>query len=214
MPWAPVWAVLFFVMILLLGTGSQFVSMEGFVTAVVDAFPEYLRYGRRREWFIFGSCAFSFLVGLSMVTRGGIYVFQLFDYYGSSGICLLWTCFFEALVIGWLYGTRRFDDNITNMLGFRIFSGFKICWKYFTPLVTAGIFAFSIYQYTPVKYNGTYQYPRWAIAFGLCLALSSMLQVPAYILYRLFVRRRPEETNFTLKQKLQVSLTSIEPERK
>lgn len=43
MPLAPVWAVFFFVMLLLLGTGSQFVAMEGFVTAVVDIFPNYLR---------------------------------------------------------------------------------------------------------------------------------------------------------------------------
>ena len=214
MPWAPVWAILFFLMILLLGTGSQFVSMEGFITAVVDTFPGYLRYGRRREWFIFGSCAFSFLVGLSMVTRGGVYVFQLFDYYGSSGICLLWMCFFEAVVIAWLYGAKRFEDNIADMLGFRIFTGFQICWRYCTPLVTAGIFAFSIYQWAPVKYNGVYTYPSWAIAFGLCLAMSSMLQVPGYILYRLFVQRRPEETNFTLKQKLQASLRTVEPERK
>lgn len=210
MPWAPVWAVLFFVMILLLGTGSQFVSMEGFVTAVVDTFPNYLRYGKRREWFIFGLCAFSFCVGLSMVTRGGVYVFQLFDFYGSSGICLLWICFFEATVIAWLYGADRFNDNITDMLGFRIFSVFKICWKYATPLITTAIFSFSVFRYQPVKYNGVYEYPSWAIAFGLCLAMCSMLQVPAYVIYRLFIERRPEEANFTLKQKIQASLKPIE----
>lgn len=69
MPLAPVWAVFFFVMILLLGTGSQFVAMEGFVTAIVDIFPGYLRYGKRREYFIAGTCLVSFLIGLFMVTR-------------------------------------------------------------------------------------------------------------------------------------------------
>lgn len=69
MPGGPIWAVLFFVMILLLGLGSQFVGVEGFVTALVDVFPQYLRYGRRREWFIFATCLVSYIIGLSMVTR-------------------------------------------------------------------------------------------------------------------------------------------------
>lgn len=69
MPGSSFWAVMFFVMILLLGLGSQFVGVEGFVTAMVDLFPQYLRIGKRREWFISGVCFVSFLIGLSMVTR-------------------------------------------------------------------------------------------------------------------------------------------------
>lgn len=69
MPWSSFWAVMFFTMILMLGLGSQFVGVEGFVTAMVDLFPGYLRYGRRREWFIAGTCVVSYLIGLTMVTR-------------------------------------------------------------------------------------------------------------------------------------------------
>jgi len=69
MPGAHVWAVLFFAMITLLGLGTQFVCVEAFVTAVVDVFPKYLRYGRRREWFILTTCLVSYLIGLAMVTR-------------------------------------------------------------------------------------------------------------------------------------------------
>lgn len=52
MPWAPLWSVLFFFMIILLGLNSQFVGVEGFVTAVVDVVPHILRVGHRREIFI------------------------------------------------------------------------------------------------------------------------------------------------------------------
>lgn len=69
MPGSSLWAVMFFIMILMLGMGSQFVGVEGFVTASVDLFPQYLRIGKRREWFILGVCIVSFLIGLSMVTR-------------------------------------------------------------------------------------------------------------------------------------------------
>nr|QKX08456.1 beta-alanine transporter-1 [Mytilus coruscus] len=103
MPAAPFWSVLFFVMILLLGLDSQFVGVEGFVTAIVDYFPHQLRRGKRREIFIGCVCIFCFTIGLSMVTEGGMYVFQLFDYYAASRIVLVMT-FFECVVVAYIYG--------------------------------------------------------------------------------------------------------------
>ena len=68
MPLPQLWAVLFFVMIILIGLDSQFVGVEGFVTVICDAFPSVRRRGRR-EVFIAFYCLVSFLVGLTMVTN-------------------------------------------------------------------------------------------------------------------------------------------------
>jgi len=64
-----VFSVCFFLMIIMLGIGSQFVGVEGFVTAVVDVVPGYLRVGYRRQIFVAIVTLISYLIGLTMVTN-------------------------------------------------------------------------------------------------------------------------------------------------
>ena len=68
MPIPQLWAVLFFVMIILIGLDSQFVGVEAIITVVMDFFPK-LRKGHRREMFIACYCMVSFLIGLTMITN-------------------------------------------------------------------------------------------------------------------------------------------------
>lgn len=133
-----------------------------------------------------------------------MYVFQLFDFYGASGMCLLWFCFFEAIVIGWIYGGDRFNENIEEMIGFKMHRWFVISWRFFTPVITLAIFVFSLIKYKAIKYNDVYEYPTWAIAFGWCLAFSSMIAVPIHVVYAFYT------TPGTFKEKW-ITLTSPTP---
>lgn len=180
MPVAPLWSILFFFMVILLGLDSEFVGVEGFVTAIVDLFPNHLRRGHRKEIFIALCSAFWFLIGLSMVTEGGMYVFQLFDFYSASGSALLWVALFESVAVGWVYGGDRFYDNMASMIGFRINPWIKWCWKYLTPTFCLGIFIFSLASYKPLEYND-YSYPVWGQVIGWWMALSSILCIPGYM---------------------------------
>jgi len=63
MPVAPLWSVLFFIMLFTLGVDSQFAMLETVVTAVVDEFPVLSR-GRRKIAVVGAFCIVMFLLGL------------------------------------------------------------------------------------------------------------------------------------------------------
>ncbi|XP_053226551.1 sodium- and chloride-dependent creatine transporter 1 isoform X1 [Podarcis raffonei] len=185
MPVAPLWAALFFFMLLLLGLDSQFVGVEGFITGILDFFPAAYTFRFQREVIVAVSCAVCFFLELSMVTEGGMYVFQLFDYYSASGTTLLWQAFWECIAVGWVYGADRFMDDIACMIGYRPSLWMKWCWMFLTPLICLGVFLFNVAYYKPLIYNNSYIYPWWGEAIGWGFALSSMLCVPLTALYKL-----------------------------
>ncbi|XP_078509883.1 sodium- and chloride-dependent GABA transporter 2-like [Lissotriton helveticus] len=185
MPCAPLWACLFFLMIILLGLDSEFAGVEGLVTAMIDMYPNIFRQKHRRELLILFISIFSYLIGLVMLTEGGIYVFQLFDYYAASGMCLLCVAIFQSICIGWVYGADKFYHNIEHMIGYRPLPVMKYCWRFVTPALCLATFLFSVIKYTPLTYNKKYVYPWWADAIGWVLAISSIIWIPLWIIYKL-----------------------------
>ncbi|XP_072136306.1 sodium- and chloride-dependent creatine transporter 1-like isoform X2 [Mobula birostris] len=185
MPIAPLWAALFFFMLLVLGLDSQFVGVEGFITGLMDLLPASMAGTIRRELVVAICCLICFLIDLSMVTNGGMYIFQLFDYYSASGITLLWQAFWECVVVAWVYGAERFIGDITRMIGYRPFPWIKWCWLFITPCVCVGIFLFHVVNYKPLTYNKSYVYPWWGETFGWFLALASMACIPTTVLIKL-----------------------------
>lgn len=207
MPLAPLWSALFFFMIILLGLDSEFVGIEGFVTAVVDSYPQYLRRGYRKEIFTAVVCAVWFLLGLTMVTEGGMYVFQLFDHYSGSGSVLLLVVICECLAMGWLYGRNRFYDNMKSMLGFQINPWIGWCWCFFAPSFCAFIFIFNLVTYKPMSY-GPYVYPGWGQAIGWLLTATSLTCIPAVMIYKLI------KTTGTIRERLnKLIIPDIEEKR-
>uniref|UniRef100_A0A672QFB6 Transporter n=1 Tax=Sinocyclocheilus grahami TaxID=75366 RepID=A0A672QFB6_SINGR len=185
MPLPTFWAILFFIMLLLLGLDSQFVEVEGQITSLVDLYPSFLRKGYRREIFIAIVCFVSYLLGLTMVTEGGMYVFQLFDYYAASGVCLLWVAFFECIAVAWVYGADNFYDAIEEMIGYRPNPWMKWSWTVITPFLCVGCFVFSLVKYMPLRYNKVYEYPDWSIGVGWTLALTSMICIPMVVVIKI-----------------------------
>merc|ERR1719270_1852620 len=90
MPLSPIWSILFFIMLLSLGFGTQFSTTETVVTVLQDQFPA-LR-GKNRKWLTLCVCSFMYICGLFMITEGGMYVLQLVDNHSAT---------YSALILGY-----------------------------------------------------------------------------------------------------------------
>jgi len=179
LPFSNMWAILFFVMIFMLGISTLLTDTLALMTSMGDLYPSLFRGGKYRKAAFMGvGCFGLYLIGLSMVTQGGMYILQLFDFYGASGFTLLWTATWQCIAVAWVYGDEKFYDTLENMVGYRPGPYYKVCWKFLCPAVNIGIFLFSIAKYEPLKYDGTYEYPWWGHMFGWGLALTSMVCIP------------------------------------
>uniref|UniRef100_A0A8C7PAX8 Transporter n=1 Tax=Oncorhynchus mykiss TaxID=8022 RepID=A0A8C7PAX8_ONCMY len=186
MPLPQLWSICFFVMVILLGADTQFVSLECLMTSVTDMFPTVFRRGYRRELLLLCLCSVCFFLGLLLVTEGGLYFLQLFDHYVCSGNNLLLLSVCQSIAIGWIYGVDRLYDNIEDMIGYRPWPVIKYCWLYVTPTVCLGTFIFSLVQYKPLKFNKTYLYPDWAYALGWFLGLACVALVPLWMIWKVY----------------------------
>ncbi|XP_049589297.1 sodium- and chloride-dependent GABA transporter 2 isoform X1 [Syngnathus scovelli] len=201
MPFPQIWAIFFFIMIILLGLDSEFVGLEALATGICDLKPSFFHIGHRRKLLLLFISVFCFFIGLVMVTEGGLYIFQLFDYYSCSGMTLLLFAIFQSVSVGWVYGADRFYDNIEDMIGYRPLPLIKHCLKYVTPVICMGTFIFSLVKYKPLKFNNTIEYPWWGYALGWWFTLSSTLNVPLWMVYKLIT------TPGTLRQRFAILCT-------
>ncbi|XP_015752629.1 PREDICTED: sodium- and chloride-dependent GABA transporter 1-like [Acropora digitifera] len=182
MPGASVWAVLFFFMLFNIGLGSQFVFTETTMTGLMESFS---KCRSRKGLTLLVLCAVSYLIGLSCVTKGGIYVLNLFDSH-SGGLSLVLVVIFEAVAVSWGYGVEKFCGNIYLMIGKRPNAYFRICWKYITPAVGTLILLGSLAQWKKCTYGG-YVYPGWVQAVAWMLTLCCFVTVPIGAIAQIFL---------------------------
>jgi len=123
-------------MLIMLGLDSQFGQVEIVAACLIEHYPQKL--SRFRELVVLVLCVLLFLMGLSCVTNGGIFVFNLFDSF-SAGLSLLFIVFLELIVVAWIYGVDRFSRDVEAMIGHPISKWWLICWKYLSPLMVLNL---------------------------------------------------------------------------
>uniref|UniRef100_A0A8C3MB20 Transporter n=3 Tax=Passeriformes TaxID=9126 RepID=A0A8C3MB20_GEOPR len=188
------WAVVFFIMLLTLGIDSSMGGMEAVITGLADDFHLLKQH---RKLFTFGVSFGTFLLALFCITNGGIYVLTLLDTF-AAGTSILFAVLMEAIGVSWFYGVDRFSEDIQQMMGFKPGLYWRLCWKFVSPAFLLFVVIVSIINFKPLTYDD-YTFPLWANRIGWGIALSSMVLVPAYIIYKFMnVRGTFKEVSGTL----------------
>ncbi|XP_035989249.1 sodium- and chloride-dependent transporter XTRP3 isoform X4 [Fundulus heteroclitus] len=201
MPLSQLWSVLYFIMLLMLGMGS----MLGNITAIITPLRDFKVlscistevFNGKKKCIV---CFICLLLGLGFTTTSGNYWFTMFNDYGAT-FSLLFIVLIEVITVSYIYGIKRFERDIEDMLGHRPNWYWKIMWAGVSPLLLIGLFLFYIINYiqggTPTYQawnkdlgkSEQIEYPLFGQAFiGLLLA-SSVSCVPLTALY-VFCQRR------------------------
>nr|WLN44341.1 NTT9 [Sinonovacula rivularis] len=172
------WAIIFFVLLITLGLDSTFGGLESVITAFCDISPTL---AKRRELFVLAVVVYCFLGGIPTTTYGGQYVITLMDTHAAP-VALIFICFIEAIAVNWFYGVQRFSNDIERMLGFQPGLYWKVCWVAICPSFLFILFVLSIVAYSGLTLEN-YVFPTWAEVVGWLITCSSLVCIPAYIVY-------------------------------
>ncbi|KAL6470088.1 hypothetical protein MHYP_G00212070 [Metynnis hypsauchen] len=186
LPGSVFWAILFFLMLFMLGVDTLFGNMEGITTAVLDEFPQ-LRANVKHKTLFLGLLCFGFyLMGLLLVTDGGIYWFTLIDSFSTSFGLIIITLFM-CLGISFFYGVNQFCQDIVDMICHcppwctKVLLYFKACWVFCTPFLLLFILTYIfIEMYRTSLHYGLYVFPLWGKALGVCMGTICCLQIPIW----------------------------------
>lgn len=191
LPGSNFWSLAFFMMLLALGLGSQFGTMEGVITNLFDM----KIFARVRKEIVTGLvCLSSLLIGLVFCTGAGEYWLGMFDTFaGSMGLIII--AFFEVVVVSYVYGHRKFTDDIEKMIGERPGLYWQVMWRFVSPVTIALIVISSAYYRitNPPEYPAWDKdlghavktpYPGWAMVVSVILLSGGFLPIPIVYLMR------------------------------
>ncbi|XP_070552978.1 sodium- and chloride-dependent glycine transporter 2-like isoform X2 [Ptychodera flava] len=196
LPISPLWAVLFFIMLITLGVGSLVVYVETTITSLHDEFEVIRRLLKGRRWILpLVVCSLFYLLGLLHVTQSGIYWLALQDNY-AAGVSVVFIGLIELLAVTYIYGFRNLIQNIKTMVGERS----RLYWMsmYFTgiipmfiaPFLITFVLIFYFIDYKPITL-GSYEYPRWADpGIAWLMVMASVGAIFFYMVYHIILREQ------------------------
>ncbi|XP_062561317.1 sodium-dependent nutrient amino acid transporter 1-like isoform X2 [Armigeres subalbatus] len=171
----PTWpnfiSMMFFLMFILLGLGSNM----GIVTTILTSIKD--RYPRVTIWKVVVAISVAgFSCGLVYISPGGFHVLDIVDYYGVTFPTLILVVL-EAFTFCWLYGVDRICIDIKFMLDIKTGVFWRVCWGFLTLLILLIITCMQIFRYEAKKVPVGYNVFGWSL-FGV-----TVLQVVGWAIY-------------------------------
>ncbi|CAH1101642.1 unnamed protein product [Psylliodes chrysocephalus] len=191
LPGAPFWAIIFFMMLLALGIGSQIGMMEGMLCTVFDI-EIFKRISKQYVTAIL--CLVCFCVGMIFTTGAGEYWLSLFDSFAGTVGLVVVACM-EMIAVIYVYGHEKFTKDIYEMTGFKPGLYWQLTWRYFAPVIMVVILFSSIVQMfiESPKYQAWSReegdvkptpYPPWVMSIAISMILAGVLPIPVVFLLR------------------------------
>nr|XP_016940876.1 sodium-dependent nutrient amino acid transporter 1 isoform X1 [Drosophila suzukii] len=178
-------AVLFFLMLFVLGIGST-VGMGSCILRVIRD-----QFGSRSPpiWKLAsGLAVLGFSVSIVYMTPGGQFILNLVDFYGVSFTALI-LAIGELVAVAWIYGVNRFCADIKFMMGIETGWYWRLCWRFITPGLMTAVLIYMLLDMSALEYKGV-GYPTMAHVFGCFLATLGLIQLPGWALYAIYKKRR------------------------
>uniref|UniRef100_A0A8B9HS19 Solute carrier family 6 member 4 n=1 Tax=Astyanax mexicanus TaxID=7994 RepID=A0A8B9HS19_ASTMX len=186
MPAATFFAIIFFLMIIMLGLDST-VSLSLSLSLCFTLANELL---------------------LPSLIKGGAFVVKLFEEY-ATGPAVITVVFLEVIAVSWFYGTKRFCSDVQLMLGFSPGLFWRVCWVAICPCFLLFIIG-SFLAFPPEVKLFDYVYPFWTTVLGYCIGVSSFICVPSYMVYHLLTTKGTfKQVSQILSQKQQCLIPSV-----
>ncbi|KRX44976.1 Sodium-dependent serotonin transporter [Trichinella murrelli] len=157
----------------------SFAGFEAILTAFCDEYPSVLE--KNRKVFAMFFMIAMFFLSLPTVTYGGNYLIEYLDHYAVSYPVLI-VVMAETVTISYIYGIKRFSDDVEEMLGVKPSRFLKLCWLIVCPAIVSMILIFATVQLKPLTLNN-YEYPEWSLILGWIIRLSSIVCIPYVQIY-------------------------------
>ncbi|MBO8127172.1 MAG: sodium-dependent transporter [Firmicutes bacterium] len=173
LPGAPLFGVLFFLLIISAGIDSAFSLVEGVVTSVAD------RWNLSRNTAVAVVTLPAFLIGVLYVTGAGLYWLDIVDHF-INAFSLTVMGLIECIVVGWIYGADKIRKYANERSEILLGKWYDFCIKYLTPAILITIIGMSLYKELQGPYGG---YPLWSLLVGGWLLVIS-IPIVSYLLGR------------------------------
>ncbi|XP_048350777.1 sodium-dependent proline transporter-like [Sphaerodactylus townsendi] len=105
----------------------------------------------------------------------------------STSFGLIIIVLFMCLGVAFFYGVNQFCQDIVDMICrcppwcSKLVLYFKACWVIITPgLLLFTLFYIFLDLSSTTLHYGTYEYPRWGEALGVCLGVVTCIQIPLW----------------------------------
>ncbi|KAF8360080.1 snf-12 [Pristionchus pacificus] len=199
----PLWAALFFAMLMLSAIDAEFAWLEMIASSVMYQLGE--KDKRVEDRILFFLCILGFIIGIPLTCKGGIYLFHSIESLNAN-----WNSFslglMQIVLICYFYGVGNFMEDIREMLRFKPvperisdwsigrrvahFFGptggyIKWSWCLFCPIILIALLLASLFSYERVSLGPTilpigYELIAWVAMVGPIMVIPL---TAAYTLY-------------------------------